>query len=1328
MLDTGPASQPSAPLETKEQFIFFEDSIADSVPEAAKSAQNKNALSLDNTTLDTSANTSLPDTIANDVVSSQTNGSTDRNIFSPGKAYAKDDQPKIHAGAKDFSRSHQSNFDVCSSDDNRQSIYLAGDDVLLSIRFYSVSSWRLISWYACCILSVGVLLVVGAWYPKVWLAWNTNPTKPKGDLKHKGRIIATVNVFDDSTEICKLQKRRLREPLHATTVFPPSMKIPPTSSSSSAVSLPPVTLPYLTHEKASADESLNSEMLDFVYELDYRSTKFLLHPSGKLVLLSDWRDPNWTNLATLANGVPQDKRKNLQELLGKNLIDVKGRSIPEIFFQEALHRKFVCDSFRPSVLTPLIAFNIFQVYSIILWCTDDYVPYAVVVAAITIIGMMLTVIETKRAIIRMRKMSRFVCDVKLLRHGQNDTTQDSWSLVDSTVLVPGDVIDLAAIDEGKITTLPCDCVLLDSDAIVSEAMLTGESVPVAKSGISNQDVVGLQTPSRDTKLDKHCLFGGTTLIRARSTSERSSAHAKAVVIRTGFNTAKGNLIRQMLFPRRIKFRFYRDAFKAIGVLFFLACLGLISSVVYFVHIGVDPAEIAVRSLDVLTISVPPALPAALSIATTFALARLRRQQIFCTSPQRINVAGMVTAIVFDKTGTLTEEGLSVLGVSQAGTTSQSPAKTFSELPIASSNGRMLRSALSTTHDLYSHNGNILGEPLEASMFKWTGATLEEKEVPLRLYSDQSLNEARSLEGKPTYVKIVKQHTNIGDKDELAIVRKFDFVAALRRMSVMVKKVEDSATYIFVKGAAESIASLCKNSSFPADYDRELDRWTHGGFRVLALAGKRIDRLDWSTARSMSRADVESDLYFLGLLIFENKLKDGAKETLSLLRQGSIISKMCTGDAPLTAISVAKECGLIALDQPTYMARVSASIDEQVESKGTVEWVDIDNQQNSLENDSMIPQMRNIRLQDVGLCVSGETYAYITSHSSQEIIDKMLVQCQVFARFSPEQKQDLVERLQGIDYTVAMVGDGANDMGALKSADVGLSLSQAEASVAAPFTSEKLRAIEELCREGRNAVTSTVSLFNFFILYGLTEYLTVLYLYGAPFFSTTMNNAEYLYIDIFLVFPFAIGVSASRPSLRLAKQAVRTRIVCRRNIISLFGQIIFMILTLTTIYVVLHQQPFYQPPEYDPEDIVTQSQDNTAIFRASIFTYPTAIIIWNLGPPHRRILPFNYLLLSAIVILTIFNFYLLFSTGGGLFELFEFENSVSLKFSWITFGIIIAQFIFGSLFEVFGTDVLAEVLKQPLYMIRRWFKVRVRNHDHVPETKYWRQVTKVIEAQ
>ncbi len=247
----------------------------------------------------------------------------------------------------------------------------------------------------------------------------------------------------------------------------------------------------------------------------------------------------------------------------------------------------------------------------------------------------------------------------------------SYARLNSEELVPGDIIDLGAKYDDEmgesfghrlIETLPCDVVLLEGDCIVNEAMLTGESVPVVKAPVSKADLANILATGQDLAgLDKNILYSGTKLIRVRPGSTDSKA-TRGLVIRTGFSTAKGSLVRQMLFPRPISHKFYRDAFYFIGNLFVIAIIGMIATIIYFKIIGVSSGEIAVRSLDVLTIAVPPALPATLSICVTFSIARLKRGEIFCLSPQRINVAGMVNMFVFDKTGTLTEEGLDVLGI------------------------------------------------------------------------------------------------------------------------------------------------------------------------------------------------------------------------------------------------------------------------------------------------------------------------------------------------------------------------------------------------------------------------------------------------------------------------------------------------------------------------------------------------------------------------------------------------------------------------------------------------------------------------------------------
>jgi cation-transporting ATPase 13A3/4/5 len=60
------------------------------------------------------------------------------------------------------------------------------------------------------------------------------------------------------------------------------------------------------------------------------------------------------------------------------------------------------------------------------------------------------------------------------------------------------------------------------------------------------------------------------------------------------------------------------------------------------------AVIFKRTIDVITIAVPPALPAALSAGLVYAQNRLKKNNIFCISPRSINICGSINTVVFDK--------------------------------------------------------------------------------------------------------------------------------------------------------------------------------------------------------------------------------------------------------------------------------------------------------------------------------------------------------------------------------------------------------------------------------------------------------------------------------------------------------------------------------------------------------------------------------------------------------------------------------------------------------------------------------------------------------
>lgn len=97
-------------------------------------------------------------------------------------------------------------------------------------------------------------------------------------------------------------------------------------------------------------------------------------------------------------------------------------------------------------------------------------------------------------------------------------------------------------------------ILLTGSAIINEAMLTGESIPVMKAG--------LPLVSYEIYNEKECarfnLFGGTKVIQTRPIGDEK---VYAIVTKTGFLTTKGSLIRDILYPQEISFKFYKDAAK-----------------------------------------------------------------------------------------------------------------------------------------------------------------------------------------------------------------------------------------------------------------------------------------------------------------------------------------------------------------------------------------------------------------------------------------------------------------------------------------------------------------------------------------------------------------------------------------------------------------------------------------------------------------------------------------------------------------------------------------------------------------------------------------------
>lgn len=1179
---------------------------------------------------------------------------------------------------------------------DKQQIYLSDEDTLIRITGYRVRPNRMLVYYAGCVLTLGILALLVLWFPKWRLRYLLRETSFAD-----AEFVVVENQWGDLSEeafMCIPFARPLR------TVFPPTSRDPPsTHAQFQAQAHEPL-------DDADDDADAGEEMID-LRMFEYRYTRFVLHPpSGRFRTIKDWRDAQWTSAAAMRSGLRADVERDRQAIFGANVIEIAGKSSAELLVSEVLH-----------------PFYIFQIVSIGLWSLDDYYYYAFCIAAISVGSILSTLVETKKTIRRMREMNRFVCMVRVLRDGH-------WSYVESSELVPGDVYDAA---DAQLAVLPADSVLLTGDAIVNESMLTGESVPISKAPVTDAAVQTLQTSRADMahQLARHFLFAGTKVIRIRPVAGTDDTSAKALVVRTGFHTTKGSLVRGMLFPKPMGFKFYRDSFRFIGFLACIALVGLCLNTINFVKLGIAWSTLLIRVLDLVTVVVPPALPATMSIGTAFAIVRLRKQGVFCISPTRVNMGGKVNVVCFDKTGTLTEDGLDVLGtrtVARDGQFSELHATCADMAGNVGADGEALDLlyALTTCHSLKVVNGEVIGDPLDVKMFEFTRWHIDEGD---HLNGDTDGIDAAPSgpERPPALVQtVVRPPESVSFEAEepeasieLGVIRTFDFVSALRRMSVVVKRLGSHSMEVYVKGAPEALVDICDRSTLPDDFDDLLSYYTQHGYRVIACAGKSVAGMSWVEAQRMPRERAESELTFLGLIVFENKLKPGSAPAIATLRHANIGCKMVTGDNPRTAVSVARECGILGQSTNVFLASFVRGSPEQP-TDAQLAWTSTDDERVHLNPDTLKPrdldplatEMGDLRVLDYELVVTGDVFRWMTDYAPIDLVRRMLIKGTIFARMSPDEKHDLVDRLQELGYTVAMCGDGANDCGALKAADIGISLSEAEASVAAPFTSTRpdISCVIEVIKEGRAALVTSFSCFKYMALYSLIQFTSITILYNL---ASSLGDFQFLYIDLFIILPVAVAMARTLPYPTLHVKRPTANLVSKKVLLSMFGQVVLCSLAQVFTFWLTRRQPWYEAPALNPDELNVVNAENSAIFLVSSFQYIVVAAVFSVGPPFRMPIYTNPLLLASLTLLGLLSTYFLFVQSGFFFDLLGLVQ-LPMSFHWELFAIVVINTAACFVFESY-------LMTPMLHLVKFLARIAHRRHRHDKVRKHSQKTYKMV---
>ncbi len=493
------------------------------------------------------------------------------------------------------------------------------------------------------------------------------------------------------------------------------------------------------------------------------------------------------------------------------------------------------------------------------------------------------------------------------------------------------VVEVSKIVPGDLvvltigTRIPADGVLLEAtDFSINEAILTGESMPVTKHQIPSTK---LQTiiNDRNFKFKKeNQAFMGTTVV---------TGIAKMLVTKTGMETAMGKIGKTLEAVEEEKTPLQEQLGKLARTLAIV--VGVIAFFLFITgeFLGYEFLEMFTISVAVAVAAIPEGLVVTLTVILALGMQRILKRKAVVRKLLAAETLGSVSVICADKTGTLTEGELQVV------------EDDFTDQELG------IKAAILC---------NDMRDPLEVAMMDWA----------LRQgFGGELSRTAQGKQEKLGQKKIQDQYPRL---DEMPFSPQTKIIATLH------------PGLLLVSGAPEVVLCKCKGQRAKGKvWERKFDEYGEKGYRLVGFAYKRAHR-----AKSKVHSSDLKDLDWLGILVYEDPVREGVKPALKECQQSGIKIKVITGDYTSTALAVLKQ------------------LDLKIDPKTQV--------------------------------MEGKELEKIPKSELKRRVEDLIL----FTRTDPEQKLKIVEALKENGEVVAMMGDGVNDAPAIKEADIGIVVGEA----------------------------------------------------------------------------------------------------------------------------------------------------------------------------------------------------------------------------------------------------------------------------------------------
>lgn len=565
-------------------------------------------------------------------------------------------------------------------------------------------------------------------------------------------------------------------------------------------------------------------------------------------------------------------------------------------------------------------------------------------------------------------------------------------------LKPGDVINITETDIINIKKFPCDFLLLSGTIIVNESLLTGESIPISKVPIfsinNNNDYYNELKGKEIKNLKQSTIFGGSTLIL--------TSNSRLMVLNIGFSTESGKLISKMILKDNVNINYKDSAIFIILLIFigFLGCYYLIKQ--YFLNEKFKSILFSNEKLNKFCIENIYKVPNLKKILSK--LIEKKKEDIINELERSLldNISNCSCYYIlkefqikkfYPKFNDIIIDILMLL-------TNIVPCELPLELSMSINScvSQLLTNKIYVVEPSKLENAGDIdiicldktGTITEDSLIIkgiWLSNKEDERSIEVLSACHDLISINNELLGDPIdkaisehlETKIMNNITKYENKS-IEILKRYQFTSEKKTQSCLI--LIDDKMYYVMKGAREEILKRCDLNNINND-EEIYEQQSSLGLRILSFCYKEVNRIDIIDNK---------DMKYSGLILMENPIKQSCIEEINILKNEGYKVIMITGDSQLTSKSIAIKVGII-------------NEDSNIET-------------NLIDGEDIIKLLR-----------------------VSNLCKNVLKDIKVFSRVSPKMKEEIIKSYQSIGLNCMMIGDGTNDVGALKEAKVGISLLQ-----------------------------------------------------------------------------------------------------------------------------------------------------------------------------------------------------------------------------------------------------------------------------------------------